>query len=417
MALRLVGRLEPFKPAVLALSAKPPSRRTTPNASEAATQTDETWDHSFEIEGLLSLRLPPPRSWKPLARFQIIGKTGIKKLIQATSFEIQESSRGNLFAPDHAPVRSLAWFGLALALVIAAAYRRCFSGARLSFTGITGIFGFPLAHYVRTSYWHGEWPLWNPFNNCGLPFLAQWNTLALYPAFAPFMFSSPPLSLAFFCLFHLWLSGLGMACLVSRWTGSPAAARLAGAGYAFMGFCSTVSCGPNNIAAFAWLPFTVLYRPARLARRGASLPLAVFVAAAQMLSGAPEIILFTWGILSALFLSKFVREPGEWKAARALPLDGRARRSRSKHQLLPFRFARAFPTKRQLQGGENPQVNRMISGATGEHLRCGDEDGRGQRGAPFAPGALDGKNGEGKPAKAAILFGHMRLWSKNPLKA
>ena len=27
----------------------------------------------------------------------------------------------------------------------------------------------------------GQIPLWNPYNNCGLAYLAQWNTMALYP--------------------------------------------------------------------------------------------------------------------------------------------------------------------------------------------------------------------------------------------
>src|SRR5258706_3019363 len=43
------------------------------------------------------------------------------------------------------------------------------------------VFGYPLAAYHRDSFWRGEVPLWNPFNDCGLPFLAQWNTMTLYP--------------------------------------------------------------------------------------------------------------------------------------------------------------------------------------------------------------------------------------------
>ena len=43
------------------------------------------------------------------------------------------------------------------------------------------IFGYPLAYYHRKLFWHGEVPLWNPLSDCGLPFLAQWNTMPLYP--------------------------------------------------------------------------------------------------------------------------------------------------------------------------------------------------------------------------------------------
>jgi hypothetical protein len=44
-----------------------------------------------------------------------------------------------------------------------------------------GVFGYPMAYSHRRSFWRGELPLWNPLSNFGLPFLALWNTLALYP--------------------------------------------------------------------------------------------------------------------------------------------------------------------------------------------------------------------------------------------
>ena len=60
---------------------------------------------------------------------------------------------------------------------------------RVSFPGIvlgshafvhrdSGLFGYPVAYYFRQCFWHGQLPLWNPYNNCGIPFLAQWNTMA-----------------------------------------------------------------------------------------------------------------------------------------------------------------------------------------------------------------------------------------------
>src|SRR5579862_5363393 len=44
-----------------------------------------------------------------------------------------------------------------------------------------GLFTYPVTYYFRDCARHGQWPLWNPYNNCGIPFLAQWNTLTLYP--------------------------------------------------------------------------------------------------------------------------------------------------------------------------------------------------------------------------------------------
>ena len=41
-----------------------------------------------------------------------------------------------------------------------------------------GLFSIPTAYFQRECFWRGELPLWNPYNCCGLPFLAQFNTLS-----------------------------------------------------------------------------------------------------------------------------------------------------------------------------------------------------------------------------------------------
>src|SRR5262245_8628997 len=72
-------------------------------------------------------------------------------------------------------------FGLLLGLLIFAAYPEVVLGTHSFFYRDYAQFGYPLAFHLKESFWQGELPLWNPFNNCGLPFLAQWNTMVLYP--------------------------------------------------------------------------------------------------------------------------------------------------------------------------------------------------------------------------------------------
>src|ERR1035437_2584980 len=72
-------------------------------------------------------------------------------------------------------------FALLLGLLILAAYPDAAFGLATFFFRDFGFFGYPLAFYHRASFWRGEWPLWNPLNNLGIPFLAQWNTMTLYP--------------------------------------------------------------------------------------------------------------------------------------------------------------------------------------------------------------------------------------------
>lgn len=162
-----------------------------------------------------------------------------------------------------------------------------------------GIFGYPLAYYHRESFWRGEIPLWNPLNNCGLPFLAQWNSLTLYPPSLIYLLLPLPWSLNLFCLLHLFWAGFGMYMLARRWTTHPLAPAVAGVIFAFNGLTQSALMWPNNIAALGWAPWVLLAvdRALRGGRRAAVQ--AILFGALQMLSGAPEVILFTW-VIAAL---------------------------------------------------------------------------------------------------------------------
>ena len=200
-----------------------------------------------------------------------------------------------------------------------------------------GFFGYPLAFHHRQSFWHGEIPLWNPLNNCGLPFLAQWNTLVLYPGSLFYLLFPLSWSLGVFCLLHQFGAGLGMYFLARRWTGNGLAASVAGVAFAFNGLTLNCLMWPNNIAALGWMPWVVLAVERAWRQGGRSLFSAVILGSMQMLSGAPEIILLTWVILGALWLSQWIG--GELPRGRLLvrvALVGTLTLLMSAAQLLPF---------------------------------------------------------------------------------
>src|SRR2546428_6548079 len=149
-------------------------------------------------------------------------------------------------------------FATILAVFIGAVFPDVITGSASFFFRDFGFFGYPLAHYHRESFWRGEVPLWNPLSNCGLPFLAQWNTLVLYPGSLIYLLLPLPWALNLFCLFHLCLAGLGMYWLACRWVGSRLAASAAGIAYAFNGLSLNCLMWPNNVAALAWMPLVVL---------------------------------------------------------------------------------------------------------------------------------------------------------------
>ena len=156
------------------------------------------------------------------------------------------------------------------------------------------VFGYPIAHYHRECFWRGELPLWNPLNNGGLPFLAQWNTMTLYPGSLCYLLMPLPWSLGIFMLLHLWLGGLGAYAVARRWTGQNFPAAVAGVAYAFHGLTQQSLMWPNNIAALGLLPWVVLTVETGVREGGRKLVVAALIGALQMLTGAPEVIVFTW---------------------------------------------------------------------------------------------------------------------------
>lgn len=172
-----------------------------------------------------------------------------------------------------------------------------------------GAFGYPLAFQVQESWREGVIPLWNPYNNCGLPFLAQWNTMALYPPSLFYVVLPVEWSVGLFCILHLYFGGLGMFHLARRWTGHDLGAALAGVAFAFSGLAFNSLLWPNNAAALGWMPwFLLAIRRAGL-DGGRWLPAASLIGAMQTLAGAPEVLLQTWLLAPLFCLGRLVGDP------------------------------------------------------------------------------------------------------------
>jgi hypothetical protein len=165
-----------------------------------------------------------------------------------------------------------------------------------------GLFGYPLAQFYREAFWHGELPWWNPLNNLGLPFFAQWNTLVLYPGSLIYLLLPLPWSMNLFMFAHLFLAAAGMYALAKRWTNHGLGATVAGFAFAWNGLMLHSLMWPNNLAALGWMPWVVLALERATREGGRRLFLGALVAAMQMLTGAPEMILLTWLIVGVFWL-------------------------------------------------------------------------------------------------------------------
>ena len=207
-------------------------------------------------------------------------------------------------APDwFTPLR----FGLLLALLIFAMFPQVVLGLETFVARDFGFFAYPLAHFQRDCFWRGEIPFWNPYNDCGVPFLAQWNTMPLYPPSLIYLTLPLEWSLGFFCLMHLWFAGLGMFFLARKWTGNNFAAAFAGVAFSFNGFTLNLLMWPSHIATFAWMPWVIFAVEVAWRDGGRKIIPAAVVGALQMLAGGPETIFLTWTLLLVLWLQQFLK--------------------------------------------------------------------------------------------------------------
>ena len=216
---------------------------------------------------------------------------------------MQATARGNLTQRIFSPLG----FGILLGIFVIAAFPQVIFGLQTFVTRDYGFFAYPLAYFQRECFWHGELPLWNPYNQCGVPFLAQWNTMPLYPPALIYLTLPLEWSLSFFCLAHLWWAGLGMYFLARRWTGNDFAAAFAGTVFAFNGFTLNLLMWPSHVATFSWMPWVILAVELAWRTGGEKILLAALAGAFQMLAGGPETILFTWLIALALWTQQFVK--------------------------------------------------------------------------------------------------------------
>ena len=192
-----------------------------------------------------------------------------------------------------------------LGLLMLVCFPQVLAGLETFASRESGLFAYPVAFYHRGCFWRGEMPLWNPLNSCGIPFLAQWNTLTLYPPSLFYLLLPLPWSFDVFRLGHLFLGGVGMYFLANRWTGVRLGAAVAGVSFAFNGFTWCGLAYPHLIAALAWMPWLLLAVERAWQGGTRAVILAALVAAMQVLSGGAEVVLLTWLLLGVLWVAEF----------------------------------------------------------------------------------------------------------------
>lgn len=140
----------------------------------------------------------------------------------------------------------------------------------------------------------GSWPVWNPYESFGQPFLANASSQVFYPITWLNLFLKPWIQYTVYVVFHLLWSGLGLYALARRldfsWSASLVAAGI------------WIASGPqlslvdlwHHLAGASWMPWVFVAADVAFDRRTIRHGLLLgAVLAAQILAGSADLCLIT----------------------------------------------------------------------------------------------------------------------------
>jgi membrane protein YfhO len=151
----------------------------------------------------------------------------------------------------------------------------------------------------------GSWPLWDPSQSFGQPFLANPSTQMLYPCTWLSLVLAPETQYTVFAVGHVVLSALGLLLLARHLGLTAVPASVAALAWALSGPLLSLVSLWHHLAGAAWIPwvmlaaFAILERPD--GRRIAALAGAVSL---QMLAGSADMVLMTGVAVAALVASR-----------------------------------------------------------------------------------------------------------------
>lgn len=116
----------------------------------------------------------------------------------------------------------------------------------------------PLFAWAASEWGNGRLPLWNPYDNAGIPAAADPTTSAFYPGKLLFVL---PVGFGarykLYLLTHVFLAGATASFVARRWGASPIASTACGLSYAYGGSVVFQYCNAVYLVGAAWLPLAV----------------------------------------------------------------------------------------------------------------------------------------------------------------
>ncbi|MBI2907296.1 MAG: oligosaccharide flippase family protein [Chloroflexi bacterium] len=179
-------------------------------------------------------------------------------------------------------------------------------------------------NFVQEAYRAGDFPLWNPYQLSGMPFLAGGQGGALYPIWAIFLPLPVPQAYGWFSLLHLFLGGAFLYLYMRAISVNQLAALAAAVTFAFSGGLVVSLLWPMVISAVVWLPLLLLVVEQVIRRSESPRPLGLVEVVPWLVVGAAAIgavllaghmehsfyVLFTAGVYTAARLGALLVKSG-----------------------------------------------------------------------------------------------------------
>jgi hypothetical protein len=160
----------------------------------------------------------------------------------------------------------------------------------------------PLFEFIRQQWLSGQLPLWNPYDNLGMPLVGESTSSVFYPGklifFLPLDYT---LLYNVYIVSHLALAGWTSYRLARHWNGSILAAGLAAICYAFSGNVLFQTSNVVFLVGAAWLPCGLLLADRMLVERRVQPAFALGVILALMILGGDPQMAYNTGWLTALY--------------------------------------------------------------------------------------------------------------------
>ena len=211
---------------------------------------------------------------------------------------------------------------------------------------------YPWRHFAAKSLRAGHIPLWNPYQFCGTPFLANGQSAMLYPLNLIFWLLPVARSFGWSALLHLFLAGW-FAYLFLRRTGVGRVGSVAGGiVWQLNSFFIAWLHLPTVICTATWLPIILLFCDRAIVTGRARHAIAAGIALAlSYLGGHPQMFLFVALLAAAYLIARAACGAGWQPAPGAKPLLPRP--------LLRY-FSAEAPSPRRVGHGLAPAIIHLL---------------------------------------------------------